>query len=75
MKSKNTLNITAGIAFCVLASFARAQCPQICDTNLSNTALGSFALSHNTTGSLNTAIGQAIATQPAAATRQWVFLR
>ena len=50
MSCKNIITIIAGVVFCVLASFASAQCPQICDTNLGNTAFGSFALANNTTG-------------------------
>ena len=74
MKTKTTKSIIAAGAFCVLASFTRAQCPQICDSSantalgdgalsslisgLGNTAIGSGALELNTTGSENTANGE-----------------
>ena len=38
---------------------ARAECPQICNHSVLSTALGEFALVHNTTGIKNTAVGDA----------------
>src|SRR5260370_10122801 len=43
------------VCFAVLPA-AQAECPSICDSN-ENTAIGDFALSHNTTGFSNTATG------------------
>ena len=48
--------IIAGIAFFGLSHLTHAQCPQICDDDFHNTALGAGALPFDT-GSENTAIG------------------
>src|SRR5437867_4275324 len=52
------LLVTVFVLTCFALSPATdAQCPQICDSGLQNTALGVSALINNTTGSVNTAIG------------------
>src|SRR5207237_2055862 len=54
MKIRASL-IIASVVFS-LSQFARAQCPEICDSN-ENTALGQSALVNNSTGMNNTAVG------------------
>jgi len=64
--------LVLAVAWLAPLQLANAQCPQICDSNLANTALGDFALSgdggqgntaigwsalHSNTGIFNTAIG------------------
>ena len=53
MKITNILNVISGIAFYAIATYAQAQCPQICDTDqLDNTAIGVGAFVNNTSGYL-----------------------
>ena len=56
MKIMSKLIIAAAVFF-GLSEISCAQCPEICDDNNKNTALGNRALQSNTTGSSNTALG------------------
>ena len=58
MSIKPTLMLVSVILM-ALSSFARAQCPQICDASTANTALGNNALP-GATGSSNTAVGDGV---------------
>ena len=58
MNIKLTL-ILISVMLIAVSPFTRAQCPQICDGNAANTALGNNALPGDT-GNSNTAVGDSV---------------
>ncbi len=66
--------ILVSVMLIAVSSITRAQCPQICDGNAANTALGNNALPGDT-GNSNTAVGDSVSLTiaPAARTRPAVF--